>query len=401
MPPRKCWSKTVGAERGTKVRVYEREPGGLLQIAVWVEGGTNCNRRSLGHRDRVKAEQQARAIARLRGEPTAAVVERKPATLGELFDEYLAHSTHTRQGCLKTERHRRDMAWRAVVLLRWFGHDCIVDELTRNRIAAFIRARREGQIGERTVRTRSVQVDLTFLKSALLWACGSPDDTVPLVRKNVLAGFAIPDEADPRRPLMRASTADTLLTIAPAVHPLLPLLICVIGSTGRRLGSVLGLAWNDIDFAQGTIQWRAELDKTRRTWLSPLPAVAAAALRTRRDALGSQLGAHVFPAPKNPAVPASRFLAAGWLRRAYRLAGITKERGGLWHPFRRKWATERKRYSVVDVAAAGGWRDINTLLTCYQHPDSETMRAVVELTPTPEKLSHQLSRSVQNATGAA
>ena len=197
----------------------------------------------------------------------------------------------------------------------------------------------------------------------------------------MLVGFPIPDEPDPRRPVLRSDSAQALLTVAPAVHPLLPLLIVVIATTGRRLGSVLGLQWSDIDLEQRTIQWRAELDKGRRTWLSPLPAAAADALVARYRGLGSRSGAYVFPAPKNPDVPASRYLAAGWLRRAYRLAGVEKQRGSLWHAFRRKWATERKHYPVTDVAAAGGWRDINTLLTCYQHPDSDTMRAVVELSP--------------------
>jgi hypothetical protein len=33
---------------------------------------------------------------------------------------------------------------------------------------------------------------------------------------------------------------------------------------------------------------------------------------------------------------------------------------------------------VKDVAAAGGWKDISTLIDCYQQPDDDTLRAVVE-----------------------
>jgi hypothetical protein len=29
------------------------------------------------------------------------------------------------------------------------------------------------------------------------------------------------------------------------------------------------------------------------------------------------------------------------------------------------------------VAAAGGWKDVETLLTCYQQPDPETLLAVM------------------------
>jgi hypothetical protein len=55
--------------------------------------------------------------------------------------------------------------------------------------------------------------------------------------------------------------------------------------------------------------------------------------------------------------------------------------------FRRKWATERKTYPLKDVAAAGGWSDVHTLLTCYQQPDEQTLRAVVEGEQLAQKLT--------------
>jgi hypothetical protein len=33
---------------------------------------------------------------------------------------------------------------------------------------------------------------------------------------------------------------------------------------------------------------------------------------------------------------------------------------------------------VKDVAAAGRWKDVTTLINCYQQPDEETLRSVVE-----------------------
>jgi hypothetical protein len=35
-------------------------------------------------------------------------------------------------------------------------------------------------------------------------------------------------------------------------------------------------------------------------------------------------------------------------------AGLQPLRGGSWHPYRRKWATERKHLPLVDVAGLGG-----------------------------------------------
>lgn len=46
--------------------------------------------------------------------------------------------------------------------------------------------------------------------------------------------------------------------------------------------------------------------------------------------------------------------------------------------FRRLWATERKDLSLKDVAAAGGWKDVTTLLGCYQQPDEDTLRDVLD-----------------------
>jgi hypothetical protein len=47
--------------------------------------------------------------------------------------------------------------------------------------------------------------------------------------------------------------------------------------------------------------------------------------------------------------------------------------------YRRRWATEWKEVPLKDVAAAGGWKDVTTLLTCYQHVDEATMLKVMEL----------------------
>ncbi len=67
-----------------------------------------------------------------------------------------------------------------------------------------------------------------------------------------------------------------------------------------------------------------------------------------------------------------------FLRRAEQAANVEKLDGGLWHAYRRKWATERKDLSLKDVAVAGGWKDVATLLTSYQHADEATMLKVME-----------------------
>lgn len=378
MATHRRWSSSVGAQRGTRVRVYERRPGGPLYCAVWVPG-RGVSRRSLKHSDRERALKQAEELAELRGTGESAD-EPKPVTLGALCERYLAEVKHARDGSLKSEAYRRDGARRSERLLGWFGKKCDVRSLTPDRIPAYVRARRAGEITGRPVRTRSVQYDLVFLKIVLRWASGVFEDGRPLLDRNPLAAYSPPRERNPRRPMVDSPTVAKLKAVAERVSPQLPLLIALMETTGRRLSSVLGLRWDDFDLKRQTIRWRAELDKTRREWLTPIPKAALPRLRAsrhNRPAIGSAL---VFPHPKRSMAgqPVTRHLAAYWLKQAFELAGVAKPEGSLWHAFRRRWATTRKHLPLRDVAAAGGWKDLTTLLTCYQQPDEETMRQVVD-----------------------
>ena len=66
--------------------------------------------------------------------------------------------------------------------------------------------------------------------------------------------------------------------------------------------------------------------------------------------------APIFPSPRNPGQPFGRRQFTKLLMKAYEKAGLKPEPGGAWHPFRRKWVTERKGYPLADIAAAGGWK---------------------------------------------
>ena len=66
-----------------------------------------------------------------------------------------------------------------------------------------------------------------------------------------------------------------------------------------------------------------------------------------------------------------------------RQAGLPHMKGGRFHPFRRKWATERKKMALADVMAACGWKDAQTLQNCYQFATPEGM---LEVMSTPVKL---------------
>lgn len=132
-----------------------------------------------------------------------------------------------------------------------------------------------------------------------------------------------------------------------------------------------------MDFSEGEIRWRASADKQRRESVVPASPSLLDELRFFRREMGSAFGGLVFPSEHDREIPVRRDVFDKWLRAAEAKAGLPPLDGGLWHPYRRAWATSKKHYAVADVAAAGGWKDYSTLLNCYMQPDKDTMLAVM------------------------
>jgi len=151
----------------------------------------------------------------------------------------------------------------------------------------------------------------------------------------------------------------------------------VAEGTGRRLSAWRQLTWDDVDLAAGTIRWRKEHDKQGYEQTVPMSEAVRDTLLEARRAQKTIGNAPVFPAPGDTARACDRYLLDRWLRRAYAAAKLVPREGGLWHTLRRKWATERKGYPVKDLAAAGGWKDEQTMLSSYQQSDQVTVKQVV------------------------
>lgn len=127
----------------------------------------------------------------------------------------------------------------------------------------------------------------------------------------------------------------------------------------RRVGSIRKLAWADVNWDNATIRWRAEHDKKGKEWLIPAPPMLIDELQSFRVKLGGAFGGLLFPSETDPLVPVRRDVLGQWLVAAEKKANLPKLEGGLWHPMRRSWATSRKHLPTVDVAAAGGWSDLD------------------------------------------
>jgi integrase len=127
------------------------------------------------------------------------------------------------------------------------------------------------------------------------------------------------------------------------------------GGYRARIGSIRGLRWSEISYSPPQIIWQAEFDKRGRERKVPLPATLVAEIRSLQTRLGAIGQSWLFPT-KSGDETWPRELFDQLVRRAEREAELEHLKGGLWHPFRRKWATERKHLPIPDVKAAGGWK---------------------------------------------
>jgi integrase len=321
-------------------------------------------------------------------------------TLAEVLALYLSHRTPR-----KSERERRTDVRRARMWRRALGDGADPERISLGQWEHFIDARASGAIDARgasvalaarlPVGPRTVEADCQWLRWAFNWATRwRAEGGALLMRENPLRGFEPPRERNPRRPV---ATEDRFVAIRRVAHVVrmevrwdkrvrcpshLPELLDVVNGTGRRISAVCSLTYGDLRLGEGphgAIRWPASTDKMgHESTVLVGPEVRAALERilSERPGRGPQ---PLFPSPSDRSRPMSRHLADKWLRRAERLAGLEPQRGSLWHAYRRKWATERKHHPDVDVAAAGGWRSLQSLKTAYQRADAETMlRVVVE-----------------------
>ena len=307
-------------------------------------------------------------------------IEEEALTVGLLASLYLESPRH----CGKKDRTQRDDAKKLGRVAAFLGKTTRVESLSASNVGRYEMARRNGEASlmavtpGRRVGNRTIQADLVVLRSALRWAVGERTrNGQRLLREDPLGGVTFPREQNPKRPVMRHDEYLKLLEVAEEVSPLLKLALIVAEGSGRRISACRKLIWRDLLFDEGTIRWRAENDKKGYEQVVPMSTEVRDALLARRESSGAGLDAPIFPRPQCQTEPCSRHLLDRWLRRAYDMASLQPQPGGLWHPLRRKWVTERKGYPVKDLAAAGGWRDEQTMLRSYQQADADTVRQIV------------------------
>lgn len=259
-------------------------------------------------------------------------------------------------------------------------------------VERFVRDRKHGRIvvTDRKLKpspsAATIGADVIFLNSVLNWGStvklANGDYLLP---RNPVKGYQRPKNPNPKRPLVSYDRYKKVLGKADEVDPqrLFRPFLVLVESLGWRVSALCATKASDLDLKKtktapyGRIHKRGETDKEGADEWVPLSKEARAAidmLRKRNPVIGDQ---YLFPAPKARGKPWSRWHARDLLERAEAEAELDPVDGGDFHPYRRKWATERKSLPLTDVMAAGGWRDRRSLETSYMQADEATMYEVM------------------------
>ena len=138
--------------------------------------GGRRTRLSLGHKDQKRAKREAdEAAAKLAKAEALRPEKLRQQTLRELFEMYLGEVT-PRNGV----RHQRYDRTASKMFTSYFRSERVASTLSLRDWERFIQDRKNGRVGPgsgpwRSVGNRTVQKDLSFLRSVLTWATMAGD----------------------------------------------------------------------------------------------------------------------------------------------------------------------------------------------------------------------------------
>lgn len=399
---------------GLTVRVTELRRGGTLNV-VWMENGRQvmrslrCTRADLGATGD-DPESRARVLActfieELAKRPAtgpdgrafplpkgAAVAEAGVLTVGRIVDLYEQGGCGTAQ-----PRYHTEQVARVRKFANFVGLDRPVISLGQNEVDAWVRHRREQGVRQGTI---AGDIDAVKIGINRVGERKRADGSL-LLEVSPLARVRVEKERNPRRPRADAARYKTLCDVSAQLPPTFRLALDLVQATGHRIGAVRKLrqedvylapkaaaakateldsefGWCDDDFPNGGLRFYAGERSTNKAYdhIAPIDSLAREALERARVTAHS-LSPWLLASPKDPARPVDYHTLKQWMRRAEELAGVPHLTGGIWHPFRRGWATARKHYPAQDLAKLGGWRDVATMQKSYQQADGRTIRTIV------------------------
>lgn len=410
-------------ESGIRIRLFQN--GGTWWADVRL--GELRKRTSLKTAVKSTAEENARALAQEIAKQRLLGVRPDTLTLAQLFTAYNEHKGANLEGQWKRGAETRQRLFTAA-----WGGNTPVAAISQSSVDTYSAMRRDGRVAPlkkskdgnsprmtngrkvRGVRDGALDADFRWLSSVFNWAIRHKlPDGKRLLTHNPLHDCEWPKEKNVRRPIAAEDRYTRTLGHADTVDPQgrLRCILAFARHTGRRESAICGLRASDVLLSaeriraalaaagmnegdaeympHGAIYWSSETDKQGLLHVTPITAAMRAEL-DRYLSINPRIGdVPLFPRPgarmskkdfKPKAVeaePMRRDVAARMLLKAEQLAGLPKLVGGMFHPYRRLWVTERNHISAKIVAAAGGWKDPKTL-QIYEQPDAASVLRAVE-----------------------
>lgn len=407
-------------EAGVRVRLFRR---GATWFADIQDAGAR-NKASLKTTEKKTAEDNARALAREIAKQRLIGVQPDTLTLAQLFTAYARHKGGSLLG-----QWRRGAETRQQLFLQAWGGSTAVASISQTSVDAYSTARRAGRLARvkagdgdqprmtngrkvRGVRDGALDADFRWLSSVFNWATRHKlPDGKRLLTFNPLHDCEWPKERNVRRPIAAQDRYTRTLEQTDSVDPQgrLRCILAIARHSGRRESAICGLRAADLllsaeriraalaaagmnegdaeHMPHGAIYWSSETDKQGVLHIAPITAALRAEL-DRYLAINPRIGdVPLFPRPgarmskkdfKPKAVedqPMRRDVASRMLLKAEQLAGLPKLVGGVFHPYRRLWVTERNHISGKVVAAAVGMA-VQTLRIYEQSDAAAVLRAV-------------------------
>lgn len=335
---------------------------------------------SLKHADLASAKHAAKKRSATLLAQRGAAGEKSPR-MAKLFEMYELAVTPTKSKAQQREDKRRIKLW-----TYWLGPESDPMKLTGDKLKAFERARRAGTVAcpglkLKAARSKAIREDLVFLRAVFNWAAGMGSGN--LLSRNPMAGYKLPHEVNPRRPLLYHEDYLALTAKAPEIDPLLAPFLTLVETLGWRVSAICSLRVSDIDVETtatrpyGRLLKRAETDKVGVCrWTIIGPETKAALTTVSAGKIGD---AWLFPATggtrKAPGGPWTRHWARKLLLEAWGLTEVPKERQVAFHAFRRAWVSARRHLPRTLVAEQGAWLSPRTL-DIYDVPDEAGLLSV-------------------------
>jgi integrase len=401
MPRKKHWSRNI-EESGVQVRIYERANSSSLWYSV-TRNGTK-HRKSLKTTDRVLAQSRAEALANKLALATLTGDDLRSPTLGHIFELYRQEKLP-----LLSEDRAKLATTHLDLFTRAWGENFEVSNLSPSHVARFVADRRSGALAPSFkgrepagVRDGTIDGDFRWLRSVFNFARRHRVSGRSAIPSNPLEDLTWPKEKNPQKPIASheryTRTQEHTDTVDPKGR--LRCILALARLTGRRESAICGLRTNDVlrddaavakelagagmderiagHMPHGAIRWSDETDKEGFLFIAPLSEQARAEV-DRYLRKSPRVGdVPLFPAVKNGVKAIRRDVAARLLLKAEKRAELPKLQRGVFHPYRRLWASERKALPSKDVAHAGGWKDVETMLGSYVQSDAATVLRVVE-----------------------